>query len=177
MQVRRGVFREPEIPWDSMLRPGTELLAFLLAKFLPCRRSNQKVLTSADPVNTERALGSFYRVPTGPSLSQISRSEGVYFSDRETGWDSMLRPGTQLLAFLLAKFVPCRRSNQEVLTSVAALERPSQKVEPEGRCKPTGLPQIRQQPCLELLTQRLDAHPLTDRRRGLRAQSSPLSGT
>jgi hypothetical protein len=68
----------------------------------------------------------------------------VLFVDRETGWDSMLRPGTQLLAFLLAKIVPFRRSNQKVLTSAAPLERPNQKVESEGRGKPTGLPQIGQ---------------------------------
>ena len=55
------------------------------------------------------------------------------------GWDSMLRPGTQLLAFSLAKFVPRRQANQKVLTTVSPL-----KTESEGLIrrfdKPTGLP-------------------------------------
>ena len=39
--------------WDSMLRPGTQLLAFSLAKFVPRRQANQKVLTTVSPLKTE----------------------------------------------------------------------------------------------------------------------------
>jgi hypothetical protein len=35
-----------------MLRPETQLLAFSLAKFVLCRQANQKVLTTAAPLES-----------------------------------------------------------------------------------------------------------------------------